>query len=147
MSQTTLIIHVVPIQVSLTGGSATITCNDSRAALVGEEIEFTLNPLHTLDPAVQQRVRFVVDDPADTTGYDNYLNMSSAPPLERLLAWKRSGETSRSPEMLTGHDFEVVAVAYGVPRAGSRPSTAVQLGHGRRRFKLRDAGAGGRDIY
>jgi len=147
MSQTTLIIHVVPIQVSLTGATATITCNDPRAELVGDEIEFTLNPLHARDPAVQQRVRFVVEDPTDTTGYDNYLNMSSGPPLERLLAWRRSGETSRSPEMLAGHDFEVVAVAYGVPRAGSRPSTAVQLGHGRRRFKLRDAGAGGGDIY
>lgn len=147
MSQTTLIIHVVPIQVALTGSTATITCDDPRAAIVGEEIEFTLNPLNTLDPAVQQRVCFVVKDPADTTGYDNYLNMSSAPPLERLLSWRRSGETSRSPEMLTGHDFEVVVIAYAVPGAGSRPSTAVQLGHGRRRFKLRDAGAGGRDIY
>jgi len=147
MSQTTLIIHVVPIQVALTGSTATITCDDPRAAIVGEEIEFTLNPLNTLDPAVQQRVCFVVKDPADTTGYDNYLNMSSAPPLERLLSWRRSGETSRSPEMLTGHDFEVVVIAYAVPGAGSRPSTAVQLGHGRRRFKLRDAGAGGRNIY
>lgn len=141
MTQPTLIIHVVPIQVSLTGSTASITCADRRAALVGDEIVFTLNTLSTADPVAEQRVCFVVEDPADSRGYDNYLNMSSAPPLERLVAWKRSADVSRSPEMLPGHDFEIVAVVYGVPRGSSQLSAAVNVAYGRARFKIRFTGA------
>lgn len=141
------IIHVVPLQVSISGSTAIITCNDPRARIVDDEIEFILNAPNPSDPPAQQRVCFVVDDPPDAGGYDNYFNMSSAPPLERLVAWKRSGTTSRSPEMLTGYDFEIVAVAYSVPQADTQPSTAVKVGHGRRRAKIRDAGAGGNDLF
>lgn len=140
-------IHVVPIQVTISGTTAIITCNDPRAQIVGDEIEFTLNPPDPRDPPAQRRVCFVVDDPADAGGYDNYFNMSSATPLERLVAWKRSGNSSRSPEMLTGYDFEVVAVAYSVPQADTQPTAAVKIGHGRRRFKIRDPGGNGSDIY
>ena len=146
MSQPTLIIHVVPIQVSLTGSTATITCDDPRAAIVGEEIVFTLNALNPRDPEAQQRVCFVVQDLSDTRGYDNYFNMSSASPLEKLVAWKRAADISRSPEMLPGHDFEIVAVAYSVPQPSSQPAAPVKLGHGRRRFKIRDTGAPGMHI-
>lgn len=147
MSLPTLVIHVVPIQVSLTGTTATITCDDPRARIVGEEIVFTLNALDPNDPDAQQRVCFVVQDLADTQGYDNYFNMSSAPPLEKLVAWKRTADVSRSPEMLTGHDFEVVAVAYSVPQPSSQPAAPVKLGHGRRRFKIRYTGAPGTIKY
>ena len=146
MPQTTLVIHVVPIQISLTGSTASITCDDPRASLVGDEIIFNLNPRNTSDPEAQQRVCFIVQDPADSKGYDNYLNMSSAPPLERLVAWKRSADISRSPEMLPGHDFEVVAVVYSVPQGNSQSSAAVKIGHGRRRFKIRDEGGTG-NVY
>jgi hypothetical protein len=143
----TLIIHVVPIQVTLKGTTATITCRDPRANIINDELVFTLSEPNAGDPAAQQRVSFVVEDPPDSAGYDNYLNMSSAPPLEKLIAWKRTSGTSRSPEMLPGHDFEVVVVAYGVPQPSSPNSAAVKIGHGRRRFKIRDTGAPGSDIY
>ncbi len=140
-------VHIVPIQVSLSGSTAIITCSDPRARLLGEEIEFTLNPPNPQDPPSQRRVCLVVEDPPDVGGYDNYFNMSSAPPLERLVAWKRVGNTNRSPEMLPGYDFEVVAVAYSVPQDAIQPTTAVKIAHGRRRIKIRDAGAGGSGIF
>ncbi|HEY0137493.1 MAG TPA: hypothetical protein VGB85_25590 [Nannocystis sp.] len=145
MSQPTLIIHVVPIQVTLTGTTATITCNDPRAALVDDELVFTLNPLDPNDGEAQPRVCFVVEDLPDDRGYDNYFTMSSAPPLEKLVAWKRTAEVSRSPEMLPGHSFEVVAVAYSVP--SSQPAAPVKLGHGRRRIKIYLTGAPGTVRY
>lgn len=143
MPLSTLVIHVVPIQVTLSGATATITCNDPRAKLEGDEIVFRLDAITSGDPHAQQRVAFVVEDPPDTVLYDNYLNMSSAPPLERLIAWRRTGTTSRSPDLLPGFDFEVVAVAFGVPKPASQPNAAVQIGHGRRRFKIRYTGAPG----
>lgn len=139
----TLVIHVVPIQVTLSGTAVTITCTDPRARIVDDELVFELSPLTSGDPTVQQRVSFVAEDPLDTTRYDNYLNMSSAPPLERLVAWKRTGTTSRSPEVTAGADLEVVAVLYSVPQPTSAPSTAVRIAHGRRRFKIRYTGAPG----
>lgn len=146
MSLSTQILHTVPIQISINDSIATITCNDPRAKLVGDVIEFTLNYPNPKDPAAQPFVCFVVDDPPDAGGYDNYLNMSSAPPFERLLAWKRSGTTSRSMDMRTGYDYEVVAVAYSVPGTNTQPSASVKIGSGRRRFKIRDSGGGGSEI-
>lgn len=143
MSLSTLVIHVVPLQISINDSIATITCNDSRAKLDGDEIVLTIPDPQPSDPPAQPRVCFVVDDPSDSMGYDNYLNMSSAPPLERLLAWKRTGTTSRSPEMARGYDFEVVAVAYSVPGTNTQPTATVKIGHGRRRFRIRSPGAGG----
>lgn len=147
MSLPTLLIYVVPLKISLSGTSASITCDDPRAKIVGEEIVFTFNPPNPDDPSASRRVCFVVEDPPDAGGYDNYFNMFSAPPLERLVAWKRSGTTSRSPEMLPGHKFEIVAVAYSVPRADAQPAAAVKVGHGRRRFDITDPGAGGNDLF
>ncbi len=146
MSLTTQILHIVPLQISLDGSTATITCNDPRAKLEGDVIVFSLNYPNPKDPPAQERVCFVVEDLADTGGYDNYFSMSSAPPLERLIAWKRSGTTSRSLEMLTGYDSEVVAVAYSVPQASTQLAEAVKVGSGRRRFKIRGSGGGGSDI-
>ena len=137
------LIHVVPIQVTVSGSTAIITCADERAEIVNGEIVFTLDDTGL----VHQRIRFVTEDPPDTSTHDNYLHMASAPPLERLVAWKRSGNVSRSPEMTPGHDFEVVAVAFSVPQKGSDPNTPVDIGHGRRRFKIRGTGAPGGNIF
>jgi hypothetical protein len=147
MSLPTLVIDVVPLQITVSGSTAIITCNDSRARLEGDEIWLTIQDPAPNNPPVQSRVCFVIDDPADTLGYDNYLNMSSAPPLERLVAWKRSGTTSRSPEMARGCDVEVVAVAYSVPGTNADSSATVKVGHGRRRFKIRGPGGGGSNIF
>lgn len=142
-----LTVHVVPIQVTLTGDTATITCSDSRAQIVDDEIVFTFTEQSLLTPLVPQRVRFIVEDPTDTNIHDNYLNMSSAPPLERLVAWKRNANVSVGPEMAAGHDFEVVAIAFGIPQPQTQPGTAVQIGSGRRRIKIRNPGAPGGNIY
>lgn len=137
----TLVIHVVPLQVKLIGTTISITCDDPRARIVDGELVFELNEPNPKDPEAQHRVSFVVEDPADTSKYDYYLNLSSAPPLERLVAWKRSGTTSRSPEFLPGAKIEVVAVLYGVPQPTSPASSAVQVAHNRRRVILTDPGA------
>ncbi len=147
MSLTTQLIYIVPIQISLSDSTAIITCSDPRAKIIDGEIVFTLNEPNRNDPPTSRRVCFVVEDLPDAGGYDNYFNMFSAPPLEQLVAWKRSGTISRSPEMLTGHKFEVVAVAYGVPRISTQPSATVKIGHGRRRFVITDPGAGGATEY
>ncbi|MBL9106813.1 MAG: hypothetical protein JNL82_38215 [Myxococcales bacterium] len=135
-----LLIHVVPLQVSFSGDAAVITCNDTRAEVVNDELVFTFTNPPAL-PVVTQRVRFVVEDPTDSAEYDYYLNMLSAPPGERLDAWRRSGDVSSSLEMGAGHDFEVVAIVYGIPKAN--PTTPVKIAHGRRRFKIRNPGAPG----
>lgn len=135
-----LIVHVVPLQVAFSGDNAVITCSDARATIVNDELVFTFTDPPIL-PTVPQRVRFVVEDPTDSSTHDYYLNMSSAPPLERLIAWRRDTNISVSPEMNAGHDFEVVAIVYGIPNTDL--STPVQIAHGRRRFKIRDTGAPG----
>lgn len=139
----TLVIHVVPIQITLNGTTVTIRCDDPRASVVDDEIVFTLDDLGPDHPAEQQRVSFVAEDPADTSQYDYYLNVSSAPPLERLVAWKRNGSVSRSPEFLPGAILEVVAVVYGVPQPTSPTNAPVKVGHARRRFKLVGNGGSG----
>lgn len=147
MSLPTLVLHVVPLKIKLNGSSADITCDDPRARIIDGVLHFEFNHPNPKDPRASRRVCFVVEDLPDEGGYDNYFNISSAPPMERLVAWERSGTTSRSPEMLPGHKFEVVAVAYSVPGTGTEPTAAVKVGHGRRRFDISDPGAGGNDLY
>lgn len=147
MPQTTLIIHIVPIQVSFTGSTVSITCDDPRATPSGEEIEFNLTPLGPRDLHVHQRVRFVVQDPNDSPNFDNYINMFSGPPLGQLVAWKRKADVSRSPKMSPGHDFDIVAVAYSAPQGGSQSGAPVKIGRGRRRLKIRDSGGDGNIKY
>jgi len=146
MSLATQTIHVIPLQVSVKETTVTITCNDPRARLVGDVIEFTLNYPNAKDPATQELICFIVEDPADAGGYDNYLNMSSAPPFERLIPWKRNGTTSRSLDMRTGYDYEVVAVAFSLPGTNTHPSASVTVGSAQRRFKLAGSGGGGSEI-
>lgn len=141
-----LIVHVVPIQVTFSGDIATITCNDPRAHIVNDELVFTFAKPPPNITLVPQRVRFVVEDPTDSITHDYYLNMLSAPPLERLHAWKRNADVSVSPEMAAGHDFEVVTIVYGIPKTEAE-GASVKIAHGRRRFKLRDPGAPGDNIF
>ncbi len=143
MSLSPFVIHVIPLQISLNGTNAIITCNDPRAKVVEGEIILTLNAPNPKDPPAPRRICFVVEDLADEVGYDNYFNMFSGPPLERLVPWKRSGTVSRSPELLVGRSFEIVAVAYSVPKPDNQLAAPVKVGHGRRRFKLTDTGGGG----
>lgn len=145
MSLSRHVVHVIPLQISLSGSTAIITCADPRVRLVEGTVVFTFNPPNPKDPPAQRRVCFVVEDPQDAGGYDNYFNMFSAPPLERLVPWKRSGTVSRSPELPAGHKFDIVAVAYSVPQVD--PTAAVKVGHGRRRFEITDAGGGDSDIF
>ena len=139
----TLIIHVVPLQVSVSGSTVCITCDDPRARIVNEEIEFNLTPLGPGELHAKQRVRFVVQDPSDPSGSDKYLDMSSGPLLGDLVAWKRKGGLSRSPKLRAGQNIQVVAVAYRGPRGGAQASEPVKLGRGERRIRIRGTGGDG----
>ncbi len=139
MSLAKYVVHTIPLQISLSGTSANITCNDPRVRIVEGAIVFTFNPPNPKDPPAQRRVCFVVADPPDAGGNDNYFNMFSAPPLEKLVPWKRSGTISRSPELPAGHKFDIVAVAHSMPQLAAQATSAV----GRRRLEITDAGGEG----
>jgi len=143
MSLSRYVLHVIPLQISLSGATANILCADPRVRLVEGTLVFTFNPPNPRDPPAPRRVCFVVADPLDAGGYDNYFNLFSAPPLDKLVPWKRSGTLSRSPELPAGHKFDIVAVAYSVPQQGTQASAAAKTGHGRRRFEITDSGGEG----
>jgi len=147
MSLPRLTVHIVPLQIKVNGSSADITCDDPRAKLVEGVLHFQFNPPPPEDPPASRRVCFVVEDLPDAGGYDNYFNISSAPPMERLVPWERIGTTSRSPELPPGHKIEVVVVAYSVPGTGTSPTATVKVGHGRRRFDITDPHSGGNDLF
>lgn len=141
------LIHIIPLQISIKGSNAIITCNDPRARIVEDELELRLNSQNADDPPAEQRVCFTVEDLPNADRYDHYFNVSSAPPLERLEAWKRTGSTSQSPEFRVGYDYEIVVVSYAVPHASTDPNATAKTGHGRRIARVRDPGASGGDIF
>ena len=79
-------------------------------------------------------------DPPDPRGYDDYFNMYSAPPLERLRGWTKVEAVSTSPNLLPGRDYELIVVAFREPRANNTSGASVQVRHGRRRLKIRYEG-------
>ncbi len=141
MSTSTLL-HIVPLQISLAGQQAVITCSDSRAKInAADELVFELKPQAPGEPPVTQLVCFTVADPPDPQGYDDYFHMYAAPPLERLKVWTKDDATSTSPNYLPGCDLEVVAVAFREPRPDTTTEGAVNVKDGRRRIKIRYEGA------
>ncbi len=139
---TSTIIHVVPLQIEYSGDQAIIRCIDGRARINDAgELVFELKQPAVGEPTVNQMIRFTATDPPDLNGYDDHLNMYSAPPLERLKVWVKADETSTSPNLMPGCDYELVVVAFGEPSAVT-PSAAVRIRHGRRRLKVRYEGAG-----
>lgn len=143
MSLARIVVHTIPLQISISGTSANITCNDPRARIVEGALVFTFNPPNPKDPPARRRVCFVVADPPDADGNDNYFNMFSAPPLGKLVPWKRSGTTSRSPELPTGHKFDIVAIAHNIPWRDAQTTRAVA----RLPLEIIDGGGDSGDLF
>lgn len=141
------ILEILPLQLSLRPDlGVDIVCDDPCACLDEATGILTISlPVARKSPKPgKEAVPLVVNDLAPFGGFHYYVSMYSGAGADELVAWKRDGKASRSPDLGAPAVVEVWATVLAVPQGN--PAGA-RVYKGRRNVKVDYQGGGDVNLF